>query len=284
MAALLVALAAVTVWLYPSSPRTRPGEGPARKARQTTGSAEENAPASPARTASSTEGSGTSVESPAPSPQTLPTLGQTGTEAGTAESLIAEVESSLEGTEPLPIPAAADEASLRQLSLPPLPYSIYAGAFKSVEEAQTTQREHVSNYLPGYILPIEVKGEIAQSLFGVTQDGAWYAVLIGHFASKDAARKTLGRMMKDRAEGQPEIMQFPYALECGRTLEETQSLQLADRLSQAGFFPYTQDYPVEDGRVLTRVMVGCHFSEIGASPLKDLLEQKGFSSCRADLR
>jgi cell division protein FtsN len=182
------------------------------------------------------------------------------------------------------VPVGADASVLQQLQLTPLPYSIYIGAYKTVDEAQTTQRELLSDYLPSYIVPVEVRGEVAQSLFGVTQDGSWFSVLVGHFTSKDEARKTLGRMMKGGTEGQPEIMQFPYALECGRYLDNAEAARSAEALSTAGFFPYTQTYQVQDGRTLTRVLLGCHFSEKGAADQKILMDKKEISACRAELR
>jgi hypothetical protein len=182
------------------------------------------------------------------------------------------------------IPPDADDSTIQQLRLTPLPYSIYIGAYKTLEEAQTTQRELISDYLPSYLVPIEVRGEVAQSLFGVTQDGSWYSVLVGHFTSKDEARKTLSRMMKGGAEGQPEIMQFPYALECARTLVDAEAAKTVEALSQAGLFPYTQTYRVQDGRTLTRVLLGCHFSEKGATDQKSLMDKKEVSTCRAELR
>jgi len=260
-----------------------PGEGSARKSREATPLPAEKPLSAPPQTASTGEPSAISADDPS-TPPTSPSSTREDPHKTTSEALVDQVDQSTEASEAIPIPPDADDTFLTQLALPPLPYSIYMGAHKSIEEAKTTQREHVSNYLPCFIVPVEVRGEIGQSLFGVTQEGLWYAVLIGHFPSKDRARKTLGRMMQERTEGQPEIMQFPYALDCGRTLEENRALQMVENLSQAGFFPYTLDYPLEDGRTLTRILVGCHFSEQGALATGALLEQKGFLSCRTNLK
>ena len=176
-----------------------------------------------------------------------------------------------------------DGGALEQISLPPLPYSIYIGAYKDFNESQTTQRELQSNFLPAYIVPVDVKGNVAQSLFGVTQDGVWYRILVGHYSSKEEARKTLGRMMSKRPEGQPEIMQFAYALDCGRFFQRGNADQLMEELVQKNFFPYAQSYPTEDGRTLTRILVGCYFSSQGALLQKNLLDEQGFS-CTVDQR
>ena len=175
------------------------------------------------------------------------------------------------------LPPEADEFDLESLIFPPLPYSIYTGAYKDLQEAGTTMSELDSNYLDAYIVPIEVSGNVAQSLFGVTQDGTWYRVLTGHFGSKEEARRTLGLMMEELPGYQPEIMRFPYALECGRFLEHEDARRLTDRLDQEGIFHYTQRYPTSDGRTVLRTMVGCYFSEKGAQDRKQRLDGLGFS-------
>lgn len=175
------------------------------------------------------------------------------------------------------LPPEADRFDLEGLFFPPLPYSIYAGAYRELQEASTTLSELDSNYLAGYIVPVEVSGNVAQSLFGVTQDGTWYRVLTGHFGSKEEARETLGLMMKELPGYQPEIMRFPFALECGRFLDYEEARQVTDRLDQEGIFHYTQRYPTSDGRAILRIMVGCYFSEQGARDRKQRLEAQGFS-------
>ncbi len=180
------------------------------------------------------------------------------------------------------LPADADRFDLEALALPPLPYCIYTGAYKDYQEAATTQSELDSNYLAAYIVPIEIRGNVAQSLFGVTQDGLWYRVLTGHFSSKEEARKTLGVMMEELPGYQPEIMRFPYTLECGRFLAQEAARELADRLDKAGVFHYTQVYPTRDGRSVTRILVGCFFSEQGAKDQEGPLQEKGVSCTVAE--
>jgi hypothetical protein len=175
------------------------------------------------------------------------------------------------------LPADADSFDLANLAFPPLPYCIYTGAYKDLQEADTTRSELDSNYLSAHITPIEVKGNVAHSLFGVTQDGTWYGVMTGHFSSKQDARKTLGLMMEELPGYQPEILRFPFALECGRFLVPEEANELGERLSQASFFPYAQIYPRSDGGTITRILVGCYFSEPGAQAQKQPLEEKGFS-------
>ena len=175
------------------------------------------------------------------------------------------------------LPADPDSFHLENIVFPPLPYCIYTGAYKDLQEADTTRSELDSNYLSAHIVPIEVKGNVAHSLFGVTRDGTWYAVLTGHFSSKEEARQTLAMMMKELPGYQPEILRFPYAVECGRFLVPEEAHGLGQRLSQESFFPYTQVYPSGDGRTITRILVGSHFSEPGAEAVKARLEEKGFS-------
>ena len=174
------------------------------------------------------------------------------------------------------LPPNADRFDLEGLVFPQLPYCIYTGAYKDPLEASTTWSELDSNYLDAYIVPVEVKGNVAQSLFGVTKDGTWYRVLTGHFSSKEEARKTLAVMMEELPGYQPEIMRFPYAVECGRFLDPEEARMVMERLDQAGFFPYTQKFPTNDDRTLARVLVGSHFSMQGAEGLKKLLEEKEF--------
>lgn len=175
------------------------------------------------------------------------------------------------------LPADADSFDLESLRFPPLPYCIYTGAHQDLQEADTTRSELESNYLSAYIVPVEVNGNVAQSLFGVTKDGTWYGVMSGHFGSKEEARNTLGLMMKELPGYQSEIMRFPYALECGRFLVPEEALVLAKQLDRASLFPYTQTYPTNDGRSVTRVLIGCYFSEPYAQAQEQLLEGKGFS-------
>jgi hypothetical protein len=177
------------------------------------------------------------------------------------------------------LPSNPDNFDLEKIVLPPLPYCIYTDAYKNLKEAATTRSELDSNYLAAYIVPVEIKGNVAQSLFGVTQDGLWYRVMTGHFASKSEARKTLAVMMKELPGYQPEIMRFPYALECGRFLAPEEVRKLSDRLDQKGVFHYTQDYPTSEGKTFTRILVGCYFSERGAKAEAGRLQEKGFD-CR----
>jgi hypothetical protein len=180
------------------------------------------------------------------------------------------------------LPPDADSFDLGSVVLPHLPYCIYAGAHKDFLEAATTQSELDSNYLPAYIVPVDIKGNVAQSLFGVTQDGLWYRVMTGHFSSKEDARKTLAIMMEELPGYQPEIMRFPYTLECGRFLSQEEARDLSELLDKKDVFHYTQTYPTSDGTSLTRVLVGCFFSERGAEDEARRLEDKGLSCTLTD--
>lgn len=181
--------------------------------------------------------------------------------------------------EPIDVPFQSSRADLEGLVLPACPYSIYAGAYKDAREAETALREHLSHSLPAYIVPIRVEGSLAQSLFGVTQDGLWFRLLVGQYPSVESARKTLKLMMDELSSYQPEIMKFPYALECGRFLESEGASQLSARMTSQGISPYLQTYPTMDGRKLHRILVGCFFSSQGALPVKSELDLQGYS-CR----
>lgn len=184
-----------------------------------------------------------------------------------------------EHLESIQVPVQVTQTDLDGLALPPYPYSIYMGGYKEREEAETALREHLSRSLPAYIVPVLVEGSIAQSLFGVTQDGLWYRVLVGQYSSIEPARETLKLVMKELSSYQPEIIKFGYALECGRFLELEDANQLSARMASQALFPYLQTYPTSDGRRLHRILVGCFFSRQGALPLKSELELKGYS-CR----
>jgi cell division protein FtsN len=181
------------------------------------------------------------------------------------------------GVPVISLPVDADRFELETVLLPPLPYCIFVGAYKDFQEAAMTQSELDSNYLAAYIVPVEIKGNVAQSLFGVTQDGLWFRVLTGHFGSKETARKTLAVMMEELPGYQPEILRFPYTLECGRFLAPEEARDLSERLDQKGLFHYTQKYPTSNGKTLTRVLVGCFFSKKGAEAEAETLQDKGFS-------
>lgn len=177
------------------------------------------------------------------------------------------------------LPRDSDRNRLEDLVFPPLPYCIFTGAYRDLQEAGIVRREVDSNYPATYIVPVEVSGNIAQSLFGVTQDGIWYRVMTGHFASKDEARQTLGLIIQKMPGYQPEIMRLPYAIECGRFLAPDDGGKLIKSLDQRGIFHYKQTYPTSEGKALTRILVGCYFSEQGARKGQKLLEDKGLS-CR----
>ncbi len=186
--------------------------------------------------------------------------------------------SSMESSIPsLYISIDADQQDLNDLPLPNMPYSIYVGAYLDLKECETTQRELISNLLPAYILPIDIHDKVGQSLFGVTEDGKWCRVLVGHFGTKQESRKTLSVMMNYGTTDQLEIMRFTYAIECGRFLDTQEADKLFTKLTQDGFHPYEQTYPVDPQGSLSRILVGCFFSSQGAHTLKGTLDTKGYS-------
>jgi cell division septation protein DedD len=182
----------------------------------------------------------------------------------------------------LPVISVPQDSPLDELDdikFPPLPYSIFHGAYKSLQEAETTQRELQSNFIPSYIVPVAIEGLVAQSLYGISNDGIWYRIFIGHFPTQQDTREFLGTFMEDRPDDQPEIMKFSFANECGRFLESGPAEELTQRLEQEGFSPYRQTYPTREGGTLIRILVGCYFSEQGAHEKKEQLEGRGYS-CR----
>jgi len=167
---------------------------------------------------------------------------------------------------------------LDSVSLPALPYSIFNGAYKSLQDAETTQRELQSHFIPSYIVPVGIEGSVAQSLYGVSSDGIWYRILIGHFPTQTDARDSLGTLMELRPNDQPEIMKFTYSLECGRFLNSESPEPLLEKLRLDGFLPYTQTFLArEGGSSLTRILLGCNFSKQGAQKEKDALAERGYS-------
>ncbi|MEW6441087.1 MAG: SPOR domain-containing protein [bacterium] len=177
---------------------------------------------------------------------------------------------------PLQIPFDARTTDLAALALPPCPYSISTGAYRELRDAETSLREQLSRSLPAYIVPVQIQGSLAQSLYGVTQDGLWYQVLVGHYASREQARETLRVLMDPMSPLQPEIVKFTYALECGRFLDAAEADRLVAALSGQGFFPYLETYPISDDRKLFRVLVGACFSRRGTIAQKGDLDLKGF--------
>jgi len=179
----------------------------------------------------------------------------------------------------LEIPPDPDEEMLKEIILPGFPYSVYFSAYLNLKETKITQRELLHNNLPAYIIPIEVVGDVAQSLFGVSQNGVWYCLLVGHFSTKDGAREMLDKVLEEQPDAHPEIFGFPYALECGRTMDQEKAKTLNGALRENGFFPYIQTYPASNERTLFRTMISCYFSRQfeGAQSKREQLSRKGFS-------
>ena len=221
--------------------------------------------------------SGDSAEGAAPEGMKTPDTGPQGTPSDGTGSLVRDSSSVDTSIAPLHILPGTDAEQLANLALPNLPYSIYVGAFLDFKECETTQRELLSNLFPAYIVPIEITGKVGQSLFGITENGRWCRVFVGHFGSKQESRKTLGVMMNQGPTDQLEIMKFRYALACGRYTDPEESDRLMARLTTDGFFPYEQTYPTNAGGTLDRVLVGCCFSSQGAQTEKGLLEKKGYA-------
>lgn len=178
----------------------------------------------------------------------------------------------------LPNPATAE--ALARLSLPPRPYSIYIGSFRETQEAEATLREFKGRGLPAYLLPVNVRGPIAQSLYGVTQDGLWHRIFVGHYSSPESARKTLKFIMEKVSTYQPEILKLSYALECARVLEDSEAEKVASELAARGLSPYLQTWRVDQERTLHRVLLGGYFSKAAAASFQRELEAKGVS-CKA---
>ena len=207
-----------------------------------------------------------------------------------AEKELAELNSSVKNISyPKPllpqitVPFNGNRPELEKVKFPSLPYSIYNGAYKNLQQAETTERELQINAIDSYVVPVKVKGNLAKSLYGVSEEGTWYRVLIGHYRSKEEAREKLGLLMEKRPDDLPEIMKFNYAVECGRFLEQKAADKVLSELELEGFLPYTQTYPISKGNALTRVLVGCFFSSKGAQPEKSNLTQHGFS-CKIEQR
>ncbi len=175
------------------------------------------------------------------------------------------------------LPPGMRMEELEFLKIPPLPYSIFNDIYRTVKESETTQRELLIHFFQSYIVPVDITGNIAQSLYGVSQDGMWFCIFIGHFPTKNLTRDFLGMLMDERPDDQPEIMKFTYAAECGRFLDPEAAKQLQENLHRDGFYPYTQLYPTNDGKSLARIMVGCFFSEQGAQSQKNHLADRGYS-------
>jgi cell division protein FtsN len=176
---------------------------------------------------------------------------------------------------PPPPPQPKTEQSLTATE--GLPYTIYAGVFKTQGDAQTTLRELATINCQAFILPLQVSGSIAQSLYGISQDGYWYRVFIGSFPNKEIAREEIGEIFEKLPSYQLEIMKFPYALECGRFLETGPAEHMMHGLEKDGFFPYSQTYQDKEGATIHRVLAGVFFSEHGALATKKDLERKGYN-------
>jgi len=183
---------------------------------------------------------------------------------------------------PLPeidLPDETPRGELDAVALPALPFAIFNGAYRTPQEAETIREELLGHLVPSYIVPVSVQGTVAQSLYGVTADGFWYRIFIGHFPAQEDARRVLGILMDLRPNDQPEIMKFTYALECGRFLDDRSAEPLLNRLREDGFFPYVQTFPTRDGAHLSRVLVGCNFSRQGAEQQREALAERGYH-CR----
>ena len=175
------------------------------------------------------------------------------------------------------LPPEATIADLENITLPLRPYSIYANIHNNLQEAHLSLRELLSHQLSAYIVPVNIKGNVAQSLFGVTQDGKWYRILVGYYNTKKSARKTLHAMMEKLPNYHLEIMKYAYTIECGRFLTKEKGEDLYKQLSEGEFFPYSQSYLTQNEKVIWRIMVGCFFSSQGAQILIDQLEEQGYS-------
>lgn len=140
-------------------------------------------------------------------------------------------------------------------------------------------REFRARGLPAYLSPVNVRGPVAQSLYGVSQDGLWYRILVGSYPSPESARKILKFIMEKLSTYQPEILKIPYTLECARVLDSSKADEIASMLAARGLFPYVQTWRAKSGGTLHRVLLGCHFSRAAAVSFQRELEAKGLS-CR----
>ena len=157
------------------------------------------------------------------------------------------------------------------------PYTIYAGAFKSLADAQITLRELATHYFQGFVVPGQVAGNVAQSLYRVSQDGFWYRVFIGNFPSREQTREKIKEVIEKLPAYQLEIMKFPYAIECGHFQDSEPSQQMMQRLGKDGFFPYSLTNQDKAGTTVYRVLAGLFFSENGAQALAKDLAAKGYT-------
>lgn len=180
----------------------------------------------------------------------------------------------------LSLPDPATTEALGRLALPPRPYTIYVGSVRDLPEAEATLREFRAHGLAAYLSPVDVRGPVAQSLYGVSQDGLWYRILVGSYTSPQSARKTLKFIMEKLSTYQPEILKFPYALECARVLDPSEADKTASVLAARGLFPYVQTWRADQERTLHRILLGCHFSRAAATSSQRELEGKSIS-CRA---
>ncbi len=177
----------------------------------------------------------------------------------------------------IPLTPEGESIDLENIIFPLLPYSINANIHNTLQEAFLTKREISSHNLPVYIVPVQIEGNVAQSLFSVTQDGKWFQILIGNFSTKKSTRETLRFMVEKLPNYHLEIMKYDYTVECGRFLVKEEAEKLIDELIENGFSPYSHTYLTQNEITIWRVMTGCFFSSRGAQAQKDQLEKKGYT-------
>ena len=181
------------------------------------------------------------------------------------------------------LPPEIDITDLDNIDLPQHPYSIYINAFKGIQDAKVALRELASKNLSAYIIPVDIHGNVSQSLYGVTQNGRWYRVFVGSYPDKEEARKILAQVTEKAPTFQPEILPFSFALECGLFTSQQEAQKLLKQLSENEFWPYLQIFETQDGNNLWRILVGCFFSIRGAQTQRNQLETEDYS-CRVVMR
>jgi type II secretory pathway predicted ATPase ExeA/cell division septation protein DedD len=139
------------------------------------------------------------------------------------------------------------------------PFSLRSSSYQQEERAF----QEISEIKQLGLTPYLVKADLGEL-------GTLWRIYIGFYSTEEEANKTKATYKLANAT----VQKTDYACQVGEFSNETEGLNILERLKQSGYFPYA----IQKGRNLFRIYLGAYEKRSEAEALQQRLQKKGVNS------